>query len=104
MVRALPRPVECLTMLDIGMLQRMAARYAETVREHAYLVGLMNLAVRTGDADLLATAKKRLAETERECKECSMTLEDFRRELLCAEAKGDGDLVAAGETHEYAMA
>ena len=52
------RPLECLTMLELGKLQRMATRYSEMVRDHAYLVGLMNLALRTGDINLLATAKE----------------------------------------------
>lgn len=99
------RPLECLTMLELGMLQRMATRYSEIVREHAYLVGLMNLALRTGDTNLLATAKKRLAETERECNECSSALRDARRELLSATAKDDEDRVeVVDQTCEYATA
>lgn len=99
------RPLECLTMLELGKLQRMATRYSETVREHAYLVGLMNLAVRTGDTNLLATTKRRLAETELECNECSSALEVMRQELLRATVRGNGDGVAAvSETCEYATA
>lgn len=89
------RPLECLTMLELGMLQRTAARYAEIVREHAYLVGLMNLAVRTGDANLLARTKKRLAQTETEHKECSSALALLKQELTGAQAVGSENLLPA---------
>jgi hypothetical protein len=99
------RPLECLTMLELGKLQRMATRYSEMVREHAYLVGLMNLALRTGDSNLLATTKKRLAETERECNECSSALRILQQELLSASVKYDEDRDAViSETCEYATA
>ena len=92
-------------MLELGKLQRMATRYSEMVREHAYLVGLMNLAARTGDTNLLATAKRRLAQTELECKECSSALEVMRQELLSAHAREDqGGPAVVGETLEYATA
>lgn len=99
------RPLECLTMTELGTLQRMAARYSEIVREHAYLVGLMNLAARTGDTKLLATAKERLAEAELECSQCSSAMRVLGRELLCAAAQeGEGELAAVGEICEYATA
>jgi hypothetical protein len=92
-------------MLELGKLQRMATRYSEMMREHAYLVGLMNLAVRTGDINLLARAKRRLAETELECNECSSALQVMRQELLSAPAGDDGaGLAAVSETREYATA
>jgi hypothetical protein len=98
------RPLECLTMLELGMLQRTATRYSEIVREHAYLVGLMNLAVRTGDANLLARAKKRLAETELEFKECTSALGTLTQELLGATAAGRDGRAAASQACELATA
>ncbi len=99
------RPLECLTMLELGKLQRLATRYSEMVREHAYLVGLMNLALRTGDTNLLATTKKRLAQTELECNECSSALRLMRQELLSAPTQdGEDRLAVVSETREYATA
>ena len=98
------KPLECLTMSDPGMLQRMAARYAEMVREHAYLVGLMDLAVRAGDSNLLTRTKKRLAETELECNECCRALRDIQREVLRASADEREGVAAVSETCEYATA
>jgi hypothetical protein len=87
------------------MLQRTATRYSEIVREHAYLVGLMNLAVRTEDANLLARTKKRLAQTEVEYKECSSALGFLGQELLGAAADDGADCVAAASpTCELATA
>jgi hypothetical protein len=82
----------------------MATRYSEIVREHAYLIGLMNLAVRTGDANLLTQTEKRLVETELECNECSSTLRSMRQELLSPAPRdvSDGYVVAADQTWEYA--
>ena len=92
-------------MLEPGKLQRMAAHYSEMVREHAYLVGLMNLAVQTGDIDLLGRTKRRLAETELECNECLLALQILQLELLSADVAAVGDgLVAVSETREYATA
>ena len=92
-------------MLEPGKLQRMATRYAEMVREHDYLAGLMNLAAREGDSNLLARAKKRLADTELECNECLLALQILQRELLSADVAAVGDgLVAVSETREYATA
>jgi hypothetical protein len=99
------RPLERLTMLELGTLQRMATRYSEMVREHAYLVGLMNLALRTGDINLLTATKKRIAQTELECNECSAAMRAMRQELLSAPAKDDGErLSVVTETREYATA
>ena len=99
------KPLECLTMSDPGMLQRMATRYAEMVREHAYLVGLMGLAVRAGDINLLTRTKKRLAETELECSECCRALQVLQQEPLSVAPKDDGDrLGALSQTCEYATA
>jgi len=99
------RPLECLTMLELEMVQRTATRYSEIVREHAYLVGLVNLAVRTGDTNLLARTKKRLAQTEAEYKECSSALMILRRELLGAKADdSENGLVTASATCELATA
>jgi hypothetical protein len=92
-------------MLEIGKLQRMATRYSEMVREHAYLVGLMSLAAREGDSNLQARTKKRLAETELECNECLLALQILQGELFSAAAAEVGDeLVAVSETREYATA
>ncbi|HEY1576324.1 MAG TPA: hypothetical protein VGF82_04545 [Terracidiphilus sp.] len=99
------RPLESLTMSELGKLQRMATRYSEMVREHAYLVGLMNLAMRTGETNLLATTKKRLAETELECNECSLALRLMRKEMLSAPGKdGEDRLATVDETRQYATA
>lgn len=99
------KPLECLTRTELGTLQRMATRYSEIVREHEYLVGLMNLALRTGDANLLATTRERLAETALECSQCSSAMRILGRELLSAAAQDhEGQLAEAGETREYAMA
>lgn len=99
------RPLECLTSTELGMLQRMATRYSEIVREHTYLVGLMNLAERTEDAKLLATTRERLAETALECSQCSSAMRILRRGLLSAAAQGEeGQLAEASDTREYAMA
>ena len=99
------RPLECLTMLELGKLQRMATRYAEMVREHAYLVGLMNLALQTGDINLLARTKRRLAETELECNECLLALQILQRELLSAAVdEAPAGHAAVSETCEYATA
>ena len=92
------RPLESLTMLELGMLQRLATRYSEMVREHAYLVGLVNLAMRTGDTDLLATAKRRLAEAEIECNECYSALRALRQELLNSAAKNGTDGLVTVDT------
>ena len=81
-------PIESLTTAEIGMLRRMAARYYEIMREHTYLVGLMNLAVRAGDTNLLATTKKRLAETEKQRNECFSGLENSREEVNMAASEG----------------
>lgn len=93
-------------MTELRMLERMAARYSEVERQRIYLVGLMNLAVRAGDAKLLATAKERLREAERECNECSSALRDLRREMLSAGSARDGEdeLAAVSQTCEYATA
>jgi hypothetical protein len=92
-------------MLELEMLQRTATRYSEIVREHAYLVGLANLAVRNGDTNLLARTKKRLAQTEAEAKECSSTLVILKRELLGAKADdSENQLPAASPTCELATA
>lgn len=89
-------PLDSLTTTEIGMLERMAARYSEIMQEHAYLVGLMSLAMRTGDTNLLATAKKRLAETEKQRNECFSGLETGRQELSSTAARdGEGGHVAA---------
>ena len=98
------RPLECLTMLELEMLQRTARRYSEIVREHEYLVGLMNLAVRTGDTNLLARTKKRLAQTEAECKDCSSALMILNRELLGEKADDNENLVATNPARELATA
>ena len=99
------RPLECLTMSELEKLQRMATRYSEMVREHAYLVGLMNLAAREGDSNLRARTKKRLAETELECNECLSALDVMRHELLSASAAEVGDgLVEVSGACEYATA
>lgn len=99
------RPLECLTMLELEMLQRTATRYSEIVREHAYLVGLLNLAVRTGDANLLTRTKKRLAQTEAEHKECSSELMLLKRELLGAKPDDSENQVPAdSSTCELATA
>jgi len=99
------RPLECLTMLELELLQRTATRYSEIVREHAYLVGLMNLAMRTGDANLLARTKNRIAQTEVEYKECSTELGILRQELLGGKADvGKNCLAAANPTCELATA
>jgi hypothetical protein len=98
-------PLECLTMKELAMLQRMATRYSEIVREHAYLVGLMNLAMRTGDKKLLATTKGRLAETEFESSQCSTAMRVLGRELMSSVEKDSAsELVGVGETCEYATA
>ncbi|HXS11505.1 MAG TPA: hypothetical protein VN734_02275 [Acidobacteriaceae bacterium] len=88
-------PLDSLTTTEIGMLERMAARYSEIMQEHAYLVGLMSLAMRTGDTNLLATAKKRLAETEKQRNECFSGLETGRQELSSTARDGEGGHVAA---------
>lgn len=99
------RPLECLTMIELEMLQRMATRYSEVVREHAYLVGLMNLAVRTGDTNLLATAKRRLVQTEIEYKECTAALEAMKQELSAPRTDGLGEgLPVASQVRGYATA
>jgi hypothetical protein len=99
------RPLECLTMTELGMLQRLATRYSEIVREHGYLVGLMNLALRTGDVKLLATAKERLAESELESSQCCSAMRALGREMLAGAAcEGEGDPAARNETYEYATA
>jgi hypothetical protein len=99
------RPLECLTSSELGMLQRMATRYSEIARERAYLVGLMNLAVRTEDAKLLATARERLAEAEFECSQCSSAMRVLGRELLSAAAEdSETALVGVAETCEFATA
>ena len=92
-------------MTELGMLQRMATRYSEIVREHAYLVGLVSLATRTGDMKLLATAKERLAETELECSQCSTAMRALGRELLIgAVHQREDDFATVSEPFEYATA
>lgn len=81
-------PIESLTTTEIGMLRRMAARYSELMKEHAYLVGLMSLATRTGDMNLLATTKKRLAEMEKQRDECFSGLESRREEVNAGASEG----------------
>ncbi len=99
------RPLECLTMTELGMLQRMATRYSEIMREHAYLLGLMDLARRTGDRKLLATTKDRIAETELECIQCSTAMRALGREMLSGAAReSEGELAGVGEACEYATA
>jgi hypothetical protein len=68
------KPLGPLTMTEHEMRRRTARRYAELVRERDYLVGLMFLAVRTGDTNLKATTEKRLAEAETECDTCYAAL------------------------------
>jgi hypothetical protein len=55
----------------------------------------MNLAVRTGDTNLLATAKRRLAEMELQRSECFSGLGDVRQEILSAAVTGGEGNVAA---------
>jgi len=99
------RPLEYLTSTELGTLQRMATRYSEIMREHAYLVGLVNLALRTGDTKLLATARERLAETELECSQCSSAMRMLGRELLSAAAQSrESEFASVGETFEFATA
>ncbi|HEV2576728.1 MAG TPA: hypothetical protein VGU25_05915 [Acidobacteriaceae bacterium] len=79
--------IECgtfapLTMTDHEMLRRAAMRYSELVRERDYLLGLMFLAVRTGDTNLKATTKKRLADAEIECNKCYAALRGGGQETL----------------------
>jgi hypothetical protein len=81
-------------MLELGMMQRMATRYSEMMRERAYLVGLMNLADRTGDTNLLATTRKRLAKAELECSDCASTLHMMRQFSPGVRVTEDG-LIAA---------
>ena len=89
------RPAERLTMTELGMLQRMATQYSGMVRRHAYLVGLMSLAARMGDAHLLESTKKRLAENELECDRCFSALRVLRQELLSATAHDSEDELSA---------
>jgi hypothetical protein len=99
------RPLEALTMAELGVLKRVATRYSEIAREHAYLVGLMSLAVRTGDTNLLVTAKRRLAETERQFEECSSALRAVGQKMPNPTSRdGEDELAAAGQTCEYATA
>jgi hypothetical protein len=83
------------TMMETASLKRIATRYSEIEREHAYLVGLMNLAVRTGDTNLLATAKRRLAEMELQRSECFSGLGGIGQEILSADVRsGEGNVAA----------
>lgn len=81
-------PIQSLTKTEIAILRRMANHYSEIMQKHAYLQGLMNLAIRTGDTNLLATAKRRLAETEKQRNECFSGLEISREEVNAAAGKG----------------
>lgn len=76
------KPLDPLTMTEHEMLRRAATRYSELVRERDYLVGLMFLAVRTGDTNLKATTKKRLADAEIECNKCYAALRGGGQETL----------------------
>ena len=76
------RPLTPLTMTELEMLRRAATRYSELVRERDYLVGLMFLAVRTGDTNLKAATKKRLADAEIECNRCYAALRGGGQETL----------------------
>jgi len=84
-------PLESLTTEEIAMLRRMAARYAEIMREHTYLVGLTSLAMRAGDMNLLASTKRRLAETEKQRSECFAGLQGEHRVRVSAGALGGED-------------
>jgi hypothetical protein len=88
-------PLEFLTTEEIAMLRRMASRYAEIMQERAYLVGLTGLAMRAGDTNLLALAKHRLAEVEKQRSECFSGLQGERRVRVSAGASGENGGVAA---------
>ena len=89
-------PLESLTTTEIEMLRQMAAQYAEIMQEHAYLTGLTSLATRTGDPNLLAMTKKRLAEVERQRGECFSGLEGDRRVRVSVASRNgeDGNIAA----------
>ena len=76
------KPMDPLMVTELELLQRRATRYSELVKQRDYLVGLMCLAVRTGDTTLKATTKQRLADTEAECNECYAALLGGTRETL----------------------
>lgn len=78
------RPLEPLSMNELETLRRTATRYSELMRERDYLVGLMFLAVRTGDTELKATTRQRLAEAEVECNKCYAALRGGREPLSMA--------------------
>lgn len=80
------RTIRPLSITELGMLHRMATYYSELVREHAHLVGLMSDAALTGDAHLLASTKRQLAQNELECDRCFSELRVLRQELLSSSA------------------
>ena len=84
-------------MTDLGMLDRMATHHSEMVRKHAYLVGLMSLAVQTGDSRLQESVKKQVAESELECDRCFSELRVLRQELLAPTEDACEDELAAAD-------
>lgn len=76
------RTLDPLTMTELSTLERTAARHWQLVRERDHLVGLMFLAVRTGNTELKATTRKRLADVEAECNKCYATLRGGGRQAM----------------------
>jgi antibiotic biosynthesis monooxygenase (ABM) superfamily enzyme len=65
----------------------------------------MNLAMREGDTNLLVTAKRRLAETERQFEECCSAMRAAVQAMPgTAGRSGEHELAAAGQMREYATA
>ena len=85
------RPLAHLTMAELKIVDRLAARYAKYVTERAELVGMASLAIRRGDWELMARTKLELDQITKECNECYVALQVLRHELGVASPAGECD-------------
>ena len=83
------RPFEHLSISELKILDRITARYAKSVSEHAALIGVMNLAIRTRNWELFARTKEQAEQAARRCNESYCALKVVRQEL---KAGGDVEL------------
>lgn len=86
--KAAQRPLEHLSITELKILDRFANRYARSVSEHASLVGVVNLAIRTRNWMLFASAKEQIEQAARRCNESYCALQVVREELRAAGADG----------------
>lgn len=95
--KAAQRALGHLTIAELEILDRVAKRYARAVSEHATLIGVMNLAVRTRNWMLFAKTKEQAEQAVRRCNESYCALQVVRQELNAHHAAGPPGLTQAEE-------